>query len=102
MSRTLVMTVLLAAWLATGIVAGFVMSYRRHDRFPWWLLGVAFGPLLVPLALGEERREEPTGRAGPPQGPQDRAVPGACRHRRLAGSSHAATAGLDRRERKAG
>ena len=42
MSRTLVMTVLLAAWLATGIVAGIVMSYRRHDRFPWWLLGVAF------------------------------------------------------------
>jgi hypothetical protein len=38
MSRTLVMTVLLAAWLATGIVAGIVMSYRRHDRFPWWLL----------------------------------------------------------------
>jgi hypothetical protein len=75
MSRTLVMAVLLAAWLATGIVAGFVMSYRRHDRFPWWLLGVAFGPLLVPLALGEERPEEPTGRAGPPQGSQDRAVP---------------------------
>jgi hypothetical protein len=54
-----------------AIVAGIVMSYRRHDRFPWWLLGVAFGPLLVPFALGEERREEPTGRAGPPQGSQD-------------------------------
>ena len=59
MSRALVLSVLLAAWLATGIVAGIVMSYRRHDRFPWWLLGVAFGPLLVPLALGEERGEEP-------------------------------------------
>jgi hypothetical protein len=69
------MTVLLAAWLTTGIVVGIVMSHRRHDRFPWWLLGVAFGPLLVPLALGEERREEPTGRAGPPQESQDRAVP---------------------------
>ena len=63
MSRTLVMTVLLTAWLATGIVAGIVMGYRRHDRFPWWLLGVAFGPLLVPLALGAERR------GGPPMGP---------------------------------
>ena len=60
MSRTLVLTVLLTIWLVTGIVAGFVMGSRRHDRFPWWLLGVAFGPLLVPFALGAERREEPT------------------------------------------
>jgi hypothetical protein len=60
MSRTLVLTVLLAAWLTTGIIAGLVMGYRRHDRFPWWLLGVAFGPLLVPLALGAERPDEPT------------------------------------------
>jgi hypothetical protein len=29
------MTVLLTAWLATGIVAGIVMGYRRRDRFPW-------------------------------------------------------------------
>jgi len=63
MSRTLVLTVLLTIWLATGIVAGFVMGYRRHDRLSWWLLGVAFGPLLVPLALGAERR------GGPPMGP---------------------------------
>jgi hypothetical protein len=69
------MTVLLAAWLATGIVAGIVMGYRRHDRFPWWLLGVAFGPLLVPLALGVERREELTGRATPPRTVKDRSVP---------------------------
>ena len=62
MSRTLVMAVFLAAWLATGMVAGIVMGRRRYDRFPWWLLGLAFGPLLVPLALGTERREEPTDR----------------------------------------
>jgi hypothetical protein len=102
MSRTLVMTVLLAAWLATGIVAAIVMSHRRHDRFPWWLLGVAFGPLLVPLALGAERREEPTGRAGQPQESQDRAVPALVA---IDDSREPATpliAGLDRRERKAG
>jgi hypothetical protein len=75
MSRTLVMTVLLTAWLATGIVAGIVMGYRRHDRFPWWLLGVAFGPLLVPLALGAERREEPIDGTTPPLTAQDRSVP---------------------------
>jgi hypothetical protein len=75
MSRTLVLTVLLAAWLATGIVAGFVMGYRRRDHFPWWLLGVAFGPLLVPLALGAERREEPTDQARPTLTAQNRSVP---------------------------
>ena len=102
MSRTLVMTILLAAWLATGIVAGIVMSYRRHDRFPWWLLGVAFGPLLVPLALGAERREEPTGRAGPPQGSQDRAVPALVAIDDSREAATPLTAGLDSRERKAG
>ena len=102
MSRTLVLTVLLTTWLATGIVAGFVMGNRRHDRFPWWLLGVAFGPLLVPLALGEERREEPTGRAGPPQGSQDRAVPPFVAIDDSREATTPLTAGLDRRERKAG
>ena len=75
MSRTLVLTILLTTWLGTGIVAGFIMGYRRHDRFPWWLLGVAFGPLLVPLALGAERHEEPTDGATPPLTAQDRSVP---------------------------
>jgi hypothetical protein len=104
MSRTLVLTVLLAAWLATGIIAGIVTYRRRHDRFPWWLLGVAFGPLLVPLALGAERREEPTDQATPPLTAQDRSVPalvaidsGPRCHRRLAGSSR----GADRRARPA-
>jgi len=102
MSRTLVLSVLLAAWLATGIVAGIVMSYRRHDRFPWWLLGVAFRPLLVPLALGAERGEEPTGRAGPPQGSQDRAVPALVAIDASREAATPLTAGLDSRERKAG
>jgi len=99
MSRALVLSVLLAAWLATGIVAGIVMSYRRHDRFPWWLLGVAFGPLLV---LGAERGEEPTGRAGPPQGSQDRAVPALVAIDDSREAATPLTAGLDSRERKAG
>jgi hypothetical protein len=59
MSRTLVLTVLLTTWLATGIVAGIVIGRRRHDRFPWWLLGVVFGPLLVPLALGRNALRSP-------------------------------------------
>ena len=101
MSRTLVMTVLLTAWLATGIVAGIVMSYRRHDRFSWWLLGVAFGPLLVPLALGAERREEPTDGTTPPLTAQDRSVPALIAIDDSREAATALTAGLDRRERKA-
>jgi hypothetical protein len=99
MSRTLVMAIFLAAWLATGITAGIVMGRRRHDRFPWWLLGVAFGPLLVPLALGAEDREEPTGQATPPRAPQDRSIPTLIA---IDDSAAALTAGLDRRERKTG
>jgi hypothetical protein len=74
MLRALVLVVFLAAWLATGIVAGIVMG-RRHNQFSWSLLGVAFGALMVPLALGRERREEPTGPAGSVSAPQDRSVP---------------------------
>jgi hypothetical protein len=102
MSRTLVMTVLLAAWLATGIVVGIVMSHRRHDRFPWWLLGVAFGPLLVPLALGAERREEPTDGATPLLTAQDRSVPALIAIDDSREAATALTAGLDSREREAG
>jgi hypothetical protein len=99
MSRTLVVTVLLAAWLATGTIAGFVMGYRRHDRFPWWLLGVAFGPLLLPLALGAEHPEEPTDQATPTLTAQNRSVSPLVA---IDDSREAATALTDSRERKPG
>jgi hypothetical protein len=102
MSRTLVMAILLATWLATGVIAGIVMGRRRHDWFPWWLLGVAFGPLLVPLALGAEHREQSTGRAAPPRVPQDRSVPALVAIDDSRQAAAALTAGLDRPERKAG
>ena len=102
MSRTLVLTVLLTTWLATGTIAGFVMGYRRHDRFPWWLLGVVFGPLLVPLALGAERREEPTDGATPPLTAQDRSVAALIAIDDSREAATALTTGLDSRERKAG
>jgi hypothetical protein len=73
--RTLVLAVFLIAWLAIGIISGVVMG-RRHDRllgrFPWLLLGAASGALIVPLALGAGRREEPIGQPTPPLGWQDR------------------------------
>jgi hypothetical protein len=74
MLRTLVLAVFMVAWLATGIAAGIVMG-RRHDHFPWWLLGVAFGALMVPLALDRDRREQLTGRASSLPASPDRPVP---------------------------
>ena len=76
MLRTLVLAGFMVAWLATGIAAGIVMGRRRHDRFPWWLLGVAFGALMVPLALVRDRREQLTGRASSLPASPDRPIPG--------------------------
>jgi hypothetical protein len=102
MSRTLFLSAFLTAWLTTGILAGVVMG-RCRDRFPWWLLGVAFGPLIVPLALGTERREQrPASRARSPQASQVRSVPviTAIDDRREVAASLAA--GLDSHNEKAG
>ena len=75
MSRTLLLSAFLAAWLVTGILAGVVMARRRRDRFPWWLLGVAFGALIVPLAFRAEHGEEPAGRASSPLTAPDQPAP---------------------------
>lgn len=52
---------------------------RRHDRLPdrflWLLLGAASGALIVPLALGARRPEEPIGQPTSPLGRQDRPLP---------------------------
>jgi len=96
------MAILLAAWLATGIIAGIAMGRRRHDQFPWWLLGVAFGPLLVPLALGAEGREELIGRATPPLVSQGRSVAALVVIDDSQEAAAGPTAGLDRCERKVG
>jgi hypothetical protein len=102
MLRMLVLSAFLAAWFATGIAAGVVMTRRRRDRFPWWLLGVTFGALILPLALGAEHREQPTGRASPPLTSPDQPVPVvvAIDHSREGGA--ALWAGLDGRGKKAG
>jgi hypothetical protein len=75
MLRTLVLAGFMVAWLATGIAAGIVIGRRRHDHFPWWLLGVAFGALMVPLALVRDRREQLTGRASSLPASPDRPIP---------------------------
>ena len=106
MLRTLVLTVFLIAWLATGIISGVVMG-RRHDRlldrFLWPLLGAASGALLVPFALGAGRREEPSDQPTSPLGRQDRPLPVLVAIDDSQAAAAAPNGGLlDRNERKAG
>lgn len=55
MSATSVLLLLLAVWVAIGVVAGLVMGRRGHDPFGWLLLGAVLGPLVLPLAVASER-----------------------------------------------
>jgi hypothetical protein len=101
MSRTLLLSAFVAAWFATGILAGVVIGRRRRDRFPWWLLGVAFGALILPLVLGAEHAEQPAGRARSPLRSPDQPAPVvAINHSPQAVA--VLSAGLDGRARKAG
>jgi len=52
-SRFLILVVL--AWAAIGVVVAFLMRRRGHDLFVWLVLGVALGPLVVPLAIERAR-----------------------------------------------
>lgn len=101
MSRTLVLSAFMAAWFVPGIVAGVVMARRRRDRFPWWLLGVAFGALIVPLAFVAEHGEQPTGRASSPLTSPDQPAPVVAVDHSLEAVAVLA-AGLAGRGRKAG
>lgn len=103
MSRMFFLIAFLAAWFATGIVAGVFIGRRRPDRFPWWLLGVAFGALIVPLALPAERREQSAGRAKSPLTSPDQPVPVVVAiNNSLLEVAAALSAGLDQRGRKTG
>ena len=52
-TRYLILVVL--AWAAIGVVVAFLMRRRGHDLFVWLVLGVALGPLVVPLAVERAR-----------------------------------------------
>lgn len=40
----------LAGWLAIGLVLSIVLGRRGHDRFSWFVLGTLLGPLAVAFA----------------------------------------------------
>lgn len=52
-TRFLILVVLI--WATIGVVVAFLMRRRGHDFFVWLVLGVALGPLVVPLAIERAR-----------------------------------------------
>lgn len=76
MSPTTALLVVIGVWIAIGIIAAVIMGRRGHAPFSWGALGAVLGPLVIPLALGDMKRERAAsavtlteGEAGP--GPVD-------------------------------
>lgn len=57
MSATTLFLVL-AGWLAIGLVLSIVLGRRGHDRFSWFVLGTLLGPLAVAFAAVAWRQGE--------------------------------------------
>jgi nucleotide-binding universal stress UspA family protein len=51
MSATQILFLVVAGWMAMGLVAALLMGRRGHDPFRWWVLGAVFGPLVLILAI---------------------------------------------------
>jgi nucleotide-binding universal stress UspA family protein len=58
MSATGALLAIALAWLFIGVVASIVMGRRGHHPFTWGALGAVLGPLVVPVALQDIRREQ--------------------------------------------
>jgi nucleotide-binding universal stress UspA family protein len=65
MGSALFVWTVVALWAATGVTASIVMGRRGHHWYTWLLLGVVFGPLVVPIAINAARtaRHDPLSRA---------------------------------------
>jgi nucleotide-binding universal stress UspA family protein len=46
-------------WGLLGVSMAVVMGRRGHQPFMWLVLGIVFGPLVLPLAASAIRRDEP-------------------------------------------
>lgn len=57
---TRVLILVAMAWAVIGVVVAFLMRRRGHDLFVWLVLGVALGPLVVPLAIERARYHSAT------------------------------------------
>jgi nucleotide-binding universal stress UspA family protein len=58
MSATGALVVFLLLWALIGVVAAIVMGRRGHAVYPWTVLGVLLGPLVIPLTVSAVRREQ--------------------------------------------
>jgi len=52
-----ILLVALLVWAAIGVTASIVMGRRGHDAFGWLLIGMALGPLAIPIAVRAIREE---------------------------------------------
>ena len=57
MSASTALLAVVAVWLLIGVTAVVVMARRGHQPFTWGVLGAALGPLVIPLAWRDIRRE---------------------------------------------
>ena len=58
MSSTAALGVVIAAWVTIGVSSAVVMGRRGHSWYAWAALGAVFGPLVIPLALNDVKREQ--------------------------------------------
>jgi nucleotide-binding universal stress UspA family protein len=57
MTATQALIVVVGFWVLTGVVSAVVMRRHGHHLFAWGALGVAFGPLVIPLAVSSLRSD---------------------------------------------
>jgi hypothetical protein len=80
LSATQALACFMGAWLLTGVISGVAMGRRGYERFTWALIGVALGPMVIPLIVSVQRNERsrlrpprvrpPSGGASGPAGPR--------------------------------
>ena len=51
--------IVVAGWVAIGVVTGLVMGRRGFSAWSWLFIGVVLGPLVVPLAVASIREGRP-------------------------------------------
>jgi len=54
-----VFIVVALAWGLLGVATALVMGRRGHQPFMWLMLGIVFGPLVLPLALNALHQDRP-------------------------------------------
>jgi nucleotide-binding universal stress UspA family protein len=55
MSATAALLSVLVIWALIGVLMSVVMGRHGYSAFKWGLLGVVFGPFVIPLAMGQGR-----------------------------------------------